>query len=186
MVRPGLALSFLLAALLPPALAAPRSRVASTMQQGRGALATSGVRPLAVGAETKAEMARYSLQTYGNGDPANALQALSPPRADSAIPAHGSGRYPYSCNLDAFDLPGVPGQGNNNPPGAFNGHWITLCNGCYYDGSYGTSKISGSEKDKLYEDTSLDGYGEEIGSPYVRENDVSSGSHSELDYQIDD
>lgn len=41
-------------------------------------------------------------------------------------------------------------------------------------------------KDKLYEDTSLDGYGERLGSPCVRENDVSSGSQSELDYQIDD
>ena len=124
---------------------------------------------------------------------ANRIRAL--PIQDGSIlvkswlfvaPAHGSGRYPYRRNLDAFDLQGVPGQGNTNPPGAFNGHWITLCNGCYYDGSYGTSKISGSGKDKLYEDTSLDGYGERLGSPCVRENDVSSGSQSELDYQIDD
>ena len=32
--------------------------------------------PLAVGAEAKAEMARYSLQAYGSGDPTNGLQAL--------------------------------------------------------------------------------------------------------------
>ena len=41
--------------------------------------------PLAVGAEAKAEMARYSLQAYGSGDPTNGLQALSPPRADSTV-----------------------------------------------------------------------------------------------------
>ena len=76
MVRPGLALSFLLAALLPPALAAPRSRVASTMQQGRGALATSEVRPLAAPEEAKADMARYSLKAYENVDEKNPLKGL--------------------------------------------------------------------------------------------------------------
>lgn len=38
------------------AFAAPRGRVASDMLQGRGALATSGVRPLVAPAETKADM----------------------------------------------------------------------------------------------------------------------------------
>lgn len=103
-------------------------------------------------------------------------------------PPSGSGSYPYIVGTDAFDQNGVPGQGNANPPGAFNGHWITLCNGCYYDGSYGTPKVTGADKDKDYEDGSLDGYGASLPPSTgtgVRKNDVSAGSLSELDYQVD-
>jgi hypothetical protein len=103
-------------------------------------------------------------------------------------PPSGSGGYPYIVGADAFDQNGVPGQGNSNPPGAFNGHWITLCNGCYYDGSYGAPKVSGADKDKDYEDGSLDGYGASLPPSTgtgVRKNDVSASSPSELDYQVD-
>lgn len=103
-------------------------------------------------------------------------------------PPSGSGSHPYVVGTDAFDLNGIPGQGNANPPGAFNGHWITLCNGCYYDGSYGTAKVTGTGKDKAYEDGSLDGYGASLPPSTgtgVRKNDVSAGSSSELDYQVD-
>ena len=55
------------------AFAAPRGRVASNMLQGRGALATSEVRPLVVASEARADMARYSLKAYENCDEMNAL-----------------------------------------------------------------------------------------------------------------
>ena len=51
--------------LLAPAFAAPREKSA-----------VSSVRSLAVSAETKAEMARYSLRAYANCDPTNVVQAL--------------------------------------------------------------------------------------------------------------
>ena len=125
------------------------------------------------------------------GIAADRIRAL--PVADESIlvknwrfhdPPSGTGRYPYVVGIDAFDLPGIPGQGNPNPPGAFNGHWITLCNGAYYDPSYGTPKTTGVNKDKLYEDGSLDGYGNEQVSR-VRRNDTSPSSTSELYYQPD-
>ena len=53
MVRSSLALSFLLAALLQTAFAAQRGKAALDMQQGRGALATSEVRPFAASAEAE-------------------------------------------------------------------------------------------------------------------------------------
>ena len=60
-------------------------------------------------------------------------------------PPSGSGAYPYIVGTDAFDLSGIPGQGNPNPPGSFTGHWITFtsCNNAYYDPSYGTPKVAG-------------------------------------------
>jgi len=125
------------------------------------------------------------------GIAADRIRAL--PVADHSIlvknwhfndPPSGTGRYPYVVGADAFDLPGIPGQGNPNPPGAFNGHWITLCNGAYYDPSYGTPKTTGVNKDRLYEDGSLDGYGNEQASR-ARRNDTLPGSSSELDYQSD-
>lgn len=76
MVRPGLALSFLLAALLQTAFAAQRGKAALDMQQGRGALATSGVRPFAASAEARADMAWYSLKAYGNRDATNVVKGL--------------------------------------------------------------------------------------------------------------
>ena len=56
------------------AFAAPRGRVASDMLQGRGALASSEVRPLVVVSEARAEMARYSLKAYGKRDATNVVQ----------------------------------------------------------------------------------------------------------------
>jgi len=45
-------------------------------QQGRGALATSGVRTLAAPTEAKDDMARYSLRAYENRDEANRVRAM--------------------------------------------------------------------------------------------------------------
>ncbi len=72
---------------------------------------------------------------------------------------------------------------NADPPGGFNGHWITLYNAQYYDPSYGTIKVTGANKNKAYEDASLAGYG--IGVVNCRKNDVSPTSSSELDYTVD-
>ena len=66
----------LLAALLQTAFAAQRGKAALDMQQGRGALATSGVRPFAASAEARADMARYSLKAYGNRDAMNVVKGL--------------------------------------------------------------------------------------------------------------
>lgn len=56
MVRSSLALSFLLAALLQTAFAAQRGKAVLDMQQGRGALATFGVRPFAASAEAESSI----------------------------------------------------------------------------------------------------------------------------------
>ena len=128
---------------------------------------------------------------------ADRIRALPVSASDNSIlvkswsfnePPSGTGTYPYVVGTDAFDQNGIPGQGNANPPGAFNGHWITRCNDAYYDPSYGTAKVTGTNKDKTYEDGALDGYGASLppsNGTSVRKNNVSSGSASELDYQVD-
>ena len=58
------------------AFAAPRGRIALDMLQGRGALATSEVRPLPAPTEAWADMARYSLKAYENRDQTNAVKGL--------------------------------------------------------------------------------------------------------------
>ena len=76
MTRIRTLLLLLLAALLQTAFAAQRGKAALDMQQGRGALATSGVRPFAASAEARADMARYSLKAYENRDQTNAVKGL--------------------------------------------------------------------------------------------------------------
>lgn len=99
-------------------------------------------------------------------------------------PPSGTGTYAYVIGTDAIDLSGVPGQGNSNPPGGFNGHWITLFDNQYYDPSYGSAKVTGADKDKAYEDGSLAGYGNLFWTA-ARKNETSTNTTSELDYQID-
>jgi len=99
-------------------------------------------------------------------------------------PPSGTGTYSYVIGTDAIDLNGVPGQGNPNPPGGFNGHWITLFDNQYYDPSYGSAKVTGTDKDKAYEDGALAGYGN-IGVTAARKNDTSTNTTSELNYQVD-
>lgn len=95
----------------------------------------------------------------------------------------GGTTYPYLIGNDAVDQPGVPGQGNANPPEIFNGHWITLYNNKYYDPSYGTSQVTGTSKDKVYEDGSLDGFA--APASRCRKNDTTMGTSSELSYGTD-
>jgi hypothetical protein len=103
-------------------------------------------------------------------------------------PPSGPPQHPYIENLDAFDLAGIPGQGNLNPPGSFNGHWITKSGGLYYDPSYGTTAISGGNADKTYEDGAFDGFGEQYRTSTgavirgIRKNNSGNTALSEVDY----
>ncbi len=45
--------------------------------------------------------------------------------------------YPYFLPLEVLERPGVPGQGNPNPPSAFVNHFIVRWGNQYYDPSYG-------------------------------------------------
>jgi hypothetical protein len=53
--------------------------------------------------------------------------------------------YPYVIGVDALDLRGVPGQGNDDPPEIFRNHWVVRYNNKIWDPSYGggpfTSKL---------------------------------------------
>jgi hypothetical protein len=104
-------------------------------------------------------------------------------------PPHGPSNHPYVIGRDATDLNGVPGQGNTNPPGAFNGHWITESGGVYFDPSYGAASVSGASKGKLYEDGAFSGFGATYELPNnggqfdsIRKNDTSAQSPAEVDY----
>jgi hypothetical protein len=72
-------------------------------------------------------------------------------------PGSSPGTYPFVFveDVDLFDDPsGAPGQGNQNPPGAFMNHFIVRHNEQYYDPSYGSGPFS---SDLNWENASLDG-----------------------------
>jgi hypothetical protein len=71
----------------------------------------------------------------------------------------GPPNHPYVGGVDATDILGIAGQGNPDPPGSFNGHWITKSGGFYYDASYGTSPVILGNVDKNYEDSAFAGFG---------------------------
>ena len=96
----------------------------------------------------------------------------------------GTGTYNYILGTDVWRLAGISAQGNTNPPAIFVAHWITAFNEQYYDPSYGSPKISGTNKGKYFEDSYFDGYMNYDGDA-ARTNNTSSGSPSEMDYQID-
>ena len=95
----------------------------------------------------------------------------------------GTGTYNYILGTDVWRMAGISAQGNTNPPAIFETHWITSFNEQYYDPSYGSPKISGTNKDKYFEDSYFDGYMNYEGNA-ARTNNASSGSTSEVDYQI--
>lgn len=74
-------------------------------------------------------------------------------------PPSGPVNHPYIVGVDVTDLPGIAGQGNPDPPGSFNGHWITKSGGYYYDPSYGTSPVNQGNIDKNYENAAFAGFG---------------------------
>ena len=60
--------------------------------------------------------------------------------------------------------------------------------GAYYDPSYGTPKVTGPNRNKLYEDGALAGFGEALPPSTgtgVRRNDRSAGSAAEINYTVD-
>lgn len=68
------------------------------------------------------------------------------------------GRHPYVIGDTARDMPGVPGQGNPNPPGQFSAHWIVCYQAnfsgpVYFDPSYGFSTGPAT-----YENTAIAGF----------------------------
>jgi hypothetical protein len=103
-------------------------------------------------------------------------------------PPSGPPRHPYIEGLNAFDLPGIPGQGNPDPPRVFNGHWITKSGGHYYDPSYGTPAVKEGNIDKKYEDGAFDGFGEIYETSGggavrgIRKNNSGDPAASEVDY----
>ena len=107
-------------------------------------------------------------------------------------PPHGPANHPYIVSLDAIDVDGIPAQGNSNPPGSFNGHWITESGSAYYDPSYGTPAVRENNKGKLYEDSALEGFGAIYINPNaggqfkgIRKNDTSTSSAAEVNYLLD-
>ncbi len=62
----------------------------------------------------------------------------------------------YIEALNYVDLIGVKGQGNEDPPRAFNLHYIIKCKEKIYDPSYGTGPFNNT---KEHEEASIDGIG---------------------------
>jgi hypothetical protein len=105
---------------------------------------------------------------------------------DFTNPPSGPPNHPYIVGVDATDMPGIAGQGNPNPPGSFNGHWITRSGGFYYDPSYGTPPVKQGNVDKAYEDAAFEGFGADYISGHntvtgIRLNDTAS-PNAEVDY----
>ncbi len=101
---------------------------------------------------------------------------------------HTSGppNHPYREGVDVTNLSGIEGQGNPDPPGYFNGHWITKSGGFYYDPSYGTQPVTQANVDKNYEDGAFAGFGAVYGSGAtsfigIRKNSTAAPS-AEVDY----
>lgn len=98
----------------------------------------------------------------------------------------GTPAYPYILDHDVVKNAGtgIPAQGNTDPPEVFNFHWISLSGNIYFDPSYGTTAVSGANKDKLYEDSAFDGFINAT-SNMMRRNDTSPPSVSETKFIID-
>ena len=62
--------------------------------------------------------------------------------------------YPYVKGFDACDQTGVSGQGNPNPPGAFENHYVVKYAGRIYDPSYGSGPYANNLE---HENASIDG-----------------------------
>lgn len=62
--------------------------------------------------------------------------------------------FPYLRDYDAVEVPGIPGQGNSNPPEAFENHYVVKYGGKIYDPSYGAGPFN-SEAD--HENAAIDG-----------------------------
>ena len=87
----SVALLLFAVALSLSAFAAGRGKAALDMQQGRGVLATSAVRPFVAPAEARADMAKYSLKAYENCD--------EPSQGDASHRRATNSQLPFSVSL---------------------------------------------------------------------------------------
>jgi hypothetical protein len=83
--------------------------------------------------------------------------------------------YPYVVGLDARDQDGVEAQGYDNPPGAFEEHWVCKIDGDLYDPSYG---LGSYPTELAHENATLDGI---LDNPRCKKNDPAQ----EIDYSRD-
>ena len=112
--------------------------------------------------------------TPGGDDAVQAVGARAVPDPNAGHPY--TAFYPLSLRrgVDAWPVTGVAGQGNADPPPAFNGHWITKWqDGAtykYFDPSYGSAVVSDTDSDdalEAYENAALAGFS---GSDYTVDN----------------
>ncbi len=75
----------------------------------------------------------------------------------------------------------MAGQGNSNTPPSFNGHWITMSCGYYYDPSYGSNKVS-TANGADYENSAFSGFYTNDSDSYGRINPVGL----DVTYTLDD
>ena len=89
----------------------------------------------------------------------------------------GTAPYVWVLGVDAIDSPnGAPGQGNQNPPGAFYNHFIVGYNGRFYDPSYGGTFYATQWE---WEDASLDGFFRDVGTTSVAKKNDPGASNVE-------
>lgn len=88
-----------------------------------------------------------------------------------------------SAVAQGLAVPGVimAGQGNSDTPSSFNGHWITMSCGYYYDPSYGSTKVS-TMNSADYENSAFSGFYTHDNDSYARMNLAGL----DVTYTIDD
>ena len=85
----------------------------------------------------------------------NGILDSSPSGDDIVVDGvYNGSAYPYDVRYDAVDQLGVRGQGNPDPPGGFENHYIVRYGGNLYDPSYGTGPFSNALE---HENASMDG-----------------------------
>ena len=67
----------------------------------------------------------------------------------------GNSDFPYIVGIDAMNEDGVPGQGNVEPPPAFENHFVVRFGGQIYDPSYGIGPFNSENE---HENAAIDGF----------------------------
>ncbi len=100
-----------------------------------------------VAAKKQVVLPRTEAPFFGGGIAVKRWRYITPPATSKTA-------YTHNLGGDCVDEPGVPGQRNPNPPGAFMLHFIAKVAGQYYDPSYG----AGPFPDELsWQRASIDG-----------------------------
>jgi hypothetical protein len=82
---------------------------------------------------------------------------------------------------DVVNLPGLPGQNNEEPPPTFRNHWIVKYDGKFYDPSYGAGPFA-TEND--HENAAIDGIQVTVGANRCAAREQTSSQ--ELIYEVSD